>query len=50
MKTILEENRIIIYNTADGKTAVYLFAKDGMVRMNQNQLDTDKKKYCISQM
>ncbi|MFH2064437.1 MAG: virulence RhuM family protein [Pseudomonadota bacterium] len=29
---------IIIYNTADGKAAVSLYAKDGMVWMNQNQL------------
>jgi len=29
---------IIIYNTADGKASVSLFAKDGMVWMNQNQL------------
>ncbi len=29
---------IIIYNTSDGKTSVSLYAKDGMVWMNQNQL------------
>ena len=29
---------IIIYNTEDGKANVALFAKDGMVWMNQNQL------------
>ena len=29
---------IIIYNTADGKASVALFAKDGMVWMNQNQI------------
>ncbi|MFZ4572557.1 MAG: virulence RhuM family protein [Bacteroidales bacterium] len=29
---------IIIYNTEDGKASVALFAKDGMVWMNQNQL------------
>ena len=29
---------IIIYNTADGKASVSLYAKDGMVWMNQNQL------------
>ena len=29
---------IIIYNTADGKASVALYAKDGMVWMNQNQL------------
>ena len=33
-----ESNSIIIYNTADGKASVSLFAKDGMVWMNQNQL------------
>ena len=38
---------IIIYNTADGKASVALYAKDGMVWMNQNQLaklfDTSKQ-------
>ena len=37
----LEENsnkNIIIYNTADGKAAVSLYAKDGMIWMNQSQL------------
>lgn len=29
---------IIIYNTDDGKASVSLFAKDGKVWMNQNQL------------
>ena len=29
---------IIIYNTADGKANVTLFARDGSVWMNQNQL------------
>ncbi|MDA3898341.1 MAG: virulence RhuM family protein [Desulfobacteraceae bacterium] len=29
---------IIIYNTADGKVSVSLYAKNGMVWMNQNQL------------
>jgi hypothetical protein len=29
---------IIIYNTSDGKASVSLYAKDGMVWMNQNQL------------
>ncbi|MGD9161751.1 MAG: virulence RhuM family protein [Desulfobacteraceae bacterium] len=42
-----ERQDIIIYNTADGKTAVSLYAKDGMVWMNQNQLaklfDTSKQ-------
>lgn len=31
---------IIIYNTADGSTSVSLYAKDGNVWMNQNQLAT----------
>lgn len=38
---------IIIYNTSDGKAKVSLFAKDGMVWMNQSQLaelfDTSKQ-------
>ncbi len=38
---------IIIYNTADGKASVALYARDGMVWMNQNQLaelfDTSKQ-------
>ena len=29
---------IVIYNTSDGKASVSLYAKDGMVWMNQNQL------------
>jgi len=29
---------IIIYNTADGKASVSLYAKNGMAWMNQNQL------------
>ena len=29
---------IIIYNTTDGKASVTLYAKDGMIWMNQNQL------------
>ena len=29
---------IIIYNTADGQASVALYAKDGMVWMNQNQI------------
>ena len=33
-----EEQNIIIFNTIDGKTSVALFAKDGDVWMNQNQL------------
>lgn len=32
------EQNIIIYNTPDGKAKVSLFAKDGTVWMNQNQL------------
>ena len=32
------EQNIIIYNTADGKASVSLYAKDGMVWMNQNQI------------
>ena len=45
----MDEDRqdIIIYNTADGKTAVSLYARDGMVWMNQSQLaklfDTSKQ-------
>ena len=33
-----EKQNIIIYNTADGKASVILYAKDGMVWMNQTQL------------
>ncbi len=33
-----ENKNIIIYNTADGKASVSLYAKDGMVWMSQNQL------------
>jgi len=40
------EQNIIIYNTSDGKASVSLYAKDGRVWMNQNQLaelfDTSK--------
>jgi hypothetical protein len=40
-------SEIIIYNTADGKASVSLFARDGDVWMNQNQLaelfDTSKQ-------
>ena len=41
---------IIIYNTADGKAEVSLYAKDGNVWMNQNQLSTlfDTSKQNIS--
>jgi hypothetical protein len=42
-----EERNIIIYNTSDGKASVSLYAKDGSVWMNQNQLaelfDTSKQ-------
>jgi hypothetical protein len=42
-----EKKNIIIYNTLDGKASVALYAKDGMVWMNQNQLaelfDTSKQ-------
>jgi hypothetical protein len=42
-----EEQNIIIYNTQDGKASVSLYAKDGSVWMNQNQLaelfDTTKQ-------
>lgn len=42
-----ENNQIIIYNTADGKASVSLFARDGNVWMNQKQLaelfDTSKQ-------
>jgi hypothetical protein len=34
----MEQQNIIIYNTADSKTSVSLFAKDDRVWMNQNQL------------
>ena len=33
-----ENRNIIIYNTSDGKASVSLYAKDGMIWMNQNQL------------
>jgi len=40
------ESNIIIYNTIDGKASVVLYARDGSVWMNQNQLaelfDTSK--------
>ncbi len=42
-----KNQNIIIYNTADGKASVSLYAKDGLVWMNQNQLaelfDTSKQ-------
>lgn len=34
----MSTQNIIIYNTPDGKASVSLYAKDGMVWMNQNQL------------
>jgi hypothetical protein len=43
----MEKQNIIIYNTADGKAKVSLYAKDGNIWMNQNQLaelfDTSKQ-------
>jgi hypothetical protein len=33
-----DKKNIIIYNTLDGKASVSLYAKDGMVWMNQNQI------------
>lgn len=33
-----EQQNIIIYNTDDGKASVSLYAKEGMIWMNQNQL------------
>lgn len=33
-----KQQNIIIYNTADGKASVALYAKDGMIWMNQNQI------------
>jgi hypothetical protein len=42
-----KQQNIIIYNTADGKASVTLYAKDGMIWMNQLQLaelfDTSKQ-------
>lgn len=42
-----DESNIIIYNTLDGKAGVVLYAQDGSVWMNQNQLaelfDTSKQ-------
>ena len=47
MKIMNKEQNIIIYNTSDSKTSVSLFAKDGNIWMNQNQLaelfDTSKQ-------
>lgn len=33
-----DPKNMIIYKTVDGKISIALFAKDGMVWMNQNQL------------
>ena len=33
-----EDNQVIIYNTDDGKAKVALYAKDGNIWMNQNQI------------
>jgi len=42
-----DKKNIIIYNTIDGKASVSLYAKDGMIWMNQSQLaelfDTSKQ-------
>lgn len=42
-----DQKNMIIYKTVDGKISIALFAKDGMVWMNQNQLaelfDTSKQ-------
>ena len=34
----MEQSNIIIYNTDDGKVKVVLYAKDGNIWMNQNQM------------
>jgi len=45
--SISGQDSIIIFNTPDGKASVSLYAKDGMVWMNQNQIaelfDTSKQ-------
>ena len=45
------ESNIIIYNTIDGKASVVLYARDGSVWMNQNQLaelfDTSLPNVCM---
>ena len=45
------ESNIIIYNTIDGKASVVLYARDGSVWMNQNQLaelfDTSVPNVCM---
>lgn len=44
-------SNIIIYNTIDGKASVVLYARDGSVWMNQNQLaelfDTSVPNVCM---
>lgn len=49
--TIMEEQKIIIYQTQDGKASVTLYTKDGSAWMNQNQLaelfDTSKQNISI---
>jgi len=46
-----DESNIIIYNTIDGKASVVLYARDGNVWMNQNQLaelfDTSVPNVCM---
>lgn len=46
-----DESNIIIYNTIDGKASVVLYARDGSVWMNQNQLaelfDTSVPNVCM---
>ena len=46
-----DESNIIIYNTIDGKASVVLYARDGSVWMNQNQLaelfDTSVPNVCV---
>lgn len=32
------DNKIILYNTIDGKASVALYARDGNIWLNQNQL------------
>jgi hypothetical protein len=47
IKNEVEEKNIIIYNTSDGQAAVSLYAKDGIIWMNQAELaqlfDTSKQ-------
>ena len=42
-----DESNLIIYNTVDGRASVVLYARDGSVWMNQNQIaelfDTSKQ-------